>query len=277
MDSLKKLKKLVDQIISLDLDLTDTTITKELGRLQRLTTTPESFNIKKYEWVDGKLNVEGNVSFPNRKLGRLPFDFGIVTGSFNCAGNRLTSLEGAPEKVGGEFSCKKNSLSSLKGGPKEVGEGYDCGNNKLTSLEGAPREVKRFYCDNNKLTSLEGAPREVKFDFRCSGNRLTSLQGAPRKVGWSFYCSNNRLTTLQGAPEEVGEGFHCAHNPTSPFQLLKTLFVDGKLPKKYEWLEDKIGPNYGSGWKNLMELEKQGLLEESEDDDILKALEKVSK
>ena len=37
--------------------------------------------------------------------------FGIVSESFYCYGNQLTSLEGAPLKVGGELWCDANPVS----------------------------------------------------------------------------------------------------------------------------------------------------------------------
>lgn len=58
--------------------------------------------------------------------------FLLVSGLFNCSYNSLTSLEGAPEKVGGSFFCSHND--------------------KLTSLEGSPREVGgKFYCYFNDI------------------------------------------------------------------------------------------------------------------------------
>lgn len=192
---------------------------------------PEDFGIKNYEWVDGKLNVKGNVNLHERGLKKLPFNFGVVGGNFYCSKNKLTSLDGAPKKVGGDF-----------------------------------------YCFDNQLTSLQGAPKEVGGDFHCSDNRLTSLQGAPKKVGRDFICSDNQLTSLKGVPLEMESynEFVCGDNPLSPLELIKTLFFGGKLPEKFEELADKIEPD----WENLLKL--QGLIEES-DDDLLKALEKVSK
>ena len=64
--------------------------------------------------------------------------------------------------VKGDFFCCNNSLTSLEGAPKKVGGGFYCYNNSLTSLEGAPKKVGRdFYCDHNSLTSLEGLPKEI--------------------------------------------------------------------------------------------------------------------
>jgi hypothetical protein len=65
--------------------------------------------------------------------------FGIVTGNFDCSVNKLTSLEGAPKKVGGSFNCGNNKLTSLKDAPQEVGGNFDCFHNKLISLKDAPQ------------------------------------------------------------------------------------------------------------------------------------------
>ena len=93
-----------------------------------------------------------------------------IKGDFYCnICTSLTSLEGAPRKVGGSFDCSYcTSLTSLKGAPRKVGGAFNCSNcTSLTSLEGTPREVGWFfdcsYCTS--LTSLEGAPRKVGGDF----------------------------------------------------------------------------------------------------------------
>lgn len=67
--------------------------------------------------------------------------FGVVNGGFYCLHNQLTSLVGAPQRVGLDFLCDNNRLTSLVGAPKTVGGSFDCGNNRLTSLEGAPRKI----------------------------------------------------------------------------------------------------------------------------------------
>ena len=140
-------------------------------------------------------------------------DFGEVTGDFDCSYNQLTSLKGAPQKVGREFYCSHNQLTSLEGAPQKVGKSFNCHNNYLTSLKGAPQEVGgSFNCSWNQLTSLEGAPKEVGGDFFCYNDKLISLKGAPQKIkGW-FECSFNQLTSLEGAPNEVGGDFICTHN-----------------------------------------------------------------
>ena len=120
---------------------------------------------------DGSIDVNGDVNLRYRPLTKIPFKFRNVSGGFDCTGNQLTSLEGAPKTVGG---------------------GFDCTGNQLTSLEGAPNRVSGgVYCDNNQLTSLEGAPKTVGGSFYCQNNQLTSLEGAPNSVGGNFSCYNN--------------------------------------------------------------------------------------
>ncbi len=153
-----------------------------------------------------KIDESGN------KVG-FAINFGEVTGDFYCTDNQLTSLEGAPQKVGGDFGCSENKLTSLKGAPKKVGGSFNCSRNQLTSLEGAPQKVGgSFYCNDNQLTSLKGAPQTVGRSFDCYKNQLTSLEGAPKEIGRDFNCSENQLTSLKGVPQEVGGDFDCYMN-----------------------------------------------------------------
>ena len=83
--------------------------------------------------------------------------FGNIWKGFYCNDNSLTSLEGAPHKVGGNFYCDRNYITSLKGAPQIVSGVFSCRDNELTSLEGAPRKVvgSNFYVGGNPIT--EGA------------------------------------------------------------------------------------------------------------------------
>ena len=157
--------------------------------------------------------VTGNFYCTDNQLTSLEGAPQKVGGNFNCSRNQLTSLEGAPQIVGKDFYCHRNQLISLKGAPKEVGRGFQCYDNQLTSLKGTPQKIGGYFdCHNNQLTSLEGAPKEVGGGFDCSNNELTSLEGAPHEVGGGFDCSNNSLTSLEGAPKEVGWNFDCSSN-----------------------------------------------------------------
>jgi hypothetical protein len=97
--------------------------------------------LKNYQIIDDVVNVNGDVNLPLINLTKIPVQFGVVTGSFNCEHNKLQTLEGCPREVGGYFSCNNNKLTSLIGGPEKVDYFYNCSNNKLTSLIGYPIDL----------------------------------------------------------------------------------------------------------------------------------------
>jgi len=123
---------------------------------------------------DGTYSCSGDVDLSNLGLTKLPVKFKEVGGSFYCYDNKLTTLEGCPQKVGGWFDCGKNKLTTLKGCPQKVGGGFDCRNNQLTTLEGCPQEVGGgFICRKNKLTTLKGCPQKVGGGFDCRNNPVS--------------------------------------------------------------------------------------------------------
>ena len=92
------------------------------------------------------VNVKGNVVVKNENITTLTnefFEFGEVSKNFNCYYCRsLTSLKGAPKKVGEGFYCYGcNSLKSLEGAPDEVGEDFDCRDCGIKYTEG---DVKKY-------------------------------------------------------------------------------------------------------------------------------------
>ncbi|NBW56723.1 hypothetical protein EBR43_02845 [bacterium] len=182
----------------------------------------------------GLVDIDGSFNCKEQNLEDFKgVKFGVVGGDFYCYDNKLTSLEGAPQKVKGSFDCRYNKLTSLEGAPQKVGGEFDCSYNKLTSLEGAPQEVGwSFYCRYNELTSLVGAPQVVGRYFYCSHNKLTSLVGAPQVVKGSFLCSHNQLTSLEGAPQEVGGDFDCSYNLIrgTTLKLIHKTMVERDVP-----------------------------------------------
>jgi hypothetical protein len=89
-----------------------------------------------------EVNVYGSFSCSQMELKDFKgVRFGTITHHFRCSNNQLTTLQGAPYKVGGDFSCQKNLLTSLEGAPEVIEGIFDCRKNLLTSLEGAPRSV----------------------------------------------------------------------------------------------------------------------------------------
>jgi len=138
-------------------------------------------NYVKGKWKlngEGFIDIDGDFSCFDKGLSDFRWiKFGKVTGYFYCSYNGLTSLEGAPKKVGLSFYCHNNKLTSLDGSPKEIGGNFDCSDNKLTSLEFSPESVKgSFDCSYNNLTSLEFGPKEVGGDLRFSHNEGLSTK-----------------------------------------------------------------------------------------------------
>jgi len=117
---------------------------------------------------DGKIDIDGDISFYGMSLTKIPYQFGKVSGEFLLTQNNLTSLAGAPEEVGGDFTCSATTLRSLVGSPKKVGGDFRCSFNLLTSLKGGPEWVGGdYYCQRNRrIRSLKGAPKVVKHTFR---------------------------------------------------------------------------------------------------------------
>lgn len=58
--------------------------------------------------------IQGDVELANKELTELPdLSKVVVEGNFDCSDNQLTSLAGAPKKVGLNFNCSNNSLTGL--------------------------------------------------------------------------------------------------------------------------------------------------------------------
>ena len=128
---------------------------KHIKEFAQLFESTRELTLEQKDWLDkctkgtysfnpqtGLVDINGD--FHCSKQGLTDFKgvrFGYVRGSFICFSNRLTSLEGAPKKVGGDFSCFNNKITSLKGAPQEVGWNFDCSSNDIVSLEGAPRRI----------------------------------------------------------------------------------------------------------------------------------------
>jgi len=170
-------------------------------------------NLSSTEFNDNTFELDGDDK-------HLPFQFGIVTGSFLLEKmDYLTTLKGCPRYVGGEFSVTNcESLTSLKHGPEIVGEGYFAYQNSLKTLEGAPKYTpKQFSVWENELTSLKGGPEYVGGGYTAQKNYLSNLEGAPIYVGMQFdirqqtvfdfysdFASYTKLKNLKGIPKYIG-------------------------------------------------------------------------
>ena len=206
--------------------------------------------------------IKGDVNIGNKNLKKITdiLDFSKieVTGNFVCSYNQLTTLEGAPRKVGMGFYCNNNQLTSLEGAPQEIGffttnsrgGTFNCSNNKLTSLKGAPQKQVGggFYCDNNQLTSLAGAPREVGGHFECQNNQLTSLAGAPIRVGGDFESDFSKEDVRKAMRGEVSEIFIQKENNMDKIQPGKDMISNLKYRDFYPELKEYyVGQSAGYG------------------------------
>jgi len=123
----------------------------------------KKYRIKNYTINDDlSIDVDGDVELDSRNLEYLPLKFNYVNGHFDCAYNRLETLEGCPQTVGGYFFCFENELKTLEGSPQTVGGDFGCSLNELITLEGSPQTVNgNFLCFGNELKDLEYFPEVI--------------------------------------------------------------------------------------------------------------------
>ncbi len=71
---------------------------------------------------------------------------------------QLTSLRDGPQEVQGSYNCADNKITSLDGIAKIIGGGVDVSYNQLTSLQGIPilKSNRSLKVSDNKITSLIG-------------------------------------------------------------------------------------------------------------------------
>lgn len=80
------------------------------------------------------VHVVGTVDISNKYVGQIPFQFGYVSGDFDCASNDLLSLKGCPVEVGRDFYCNDNVLRSLEFSPLEIGRDFYCYGNSFSGI-----------------------------------------------------------------------------------------------------------------------------------------------
>ena len=114
----------------------------------------KKYCITNWSLESGLVNVYGDVILAYSKLKKLPLKFGVVTGSFNCSPNRLTSLEGCPIRVGDWFDCVNNNLTSLEGCPKYIGGNLYCQGNNIREFTGIKYIEGCLYCSDNPIFNI---------------------------------------------------------------------------------------------------------------------------
>lgn len=166
---------------------------------------------------DGKLNVLGSVLMKTQyttnmstgaPYGRIPVEFGTVSGSFNVSYCALTTLEGSPKSVGQSCFVSHNDLTSLKGGPEHVGYIFEISElRKLTSLEGFPTDVavcRYSWRKNLPLLRILQA-RQILLGI----DQLDSRTGTPPRVSLEIlrkYAGQGRAGAIDCKRELVAAG-----------------------------------------------------------------------
>jgi hypothetical protein len=100
--------------------------------------------------------------------------FGVVTGTFNCGDNQLTSLEGAPLKVGWYFICDDNQITSLEGAPRIVGVKFRAERNPVSE-----RTLKDIYNKMQSGMAWEEAV-EMQWDYMDEDDRTLLARYNPK-------------------------------------------------------------------------------------------------
>ena len=93
--------------------------------------TNASFKLNK----KGLVNVNGHFYCSRKDLSDfMGIKFGIIKGDFNVSGNKFSSFDNFPTKVGGVLDCSNNKFTSLEGCP--IFKQAEFGGNPLVSLRG---------------------------------------------------------------------------------------------------------------------------------------------
>ena len=70
----------------------------------------DHYNYKEY--IGKTVKVTGDVNLSRLGLTKIPINFTEVGGNFWCYANKLTSLTGAPRRVGGGIFCSYNQFDT---------------------------------------------------------------------------------------------------------------------------------------------------------------------
>jgi len=94
----------------------------------------------------------------------------VLNGSFECSGNKITSLNGSPKCVTGYFSVCDTLITSLEGMPEKIGENVDLvSNHRLKSLKGIAQSIEGNLnlSDCPELKEFDALPQEISGKIIC--------------------------------------------------------------------------------------------------------------
>lgn len=156
-------------------------------------------NITKYEITKDLItNVNEDVILLNRRIKKIPIQFGIVNGNFFAQNNRLITLQGSPKIVNGIFDVTNNEISSLNYAPKYIKDNFYMDKNPLIfdTIDDFTIEVENFivFSENFKDT-LRTLPGFNSFFSQRKGNLVTTAENFKNFI--HFVKVNNSIETIK--------------------------------------------------------------------------------
>ena len=186
---------------------------------------------------EGTVDVDGDIDMSYSTYPRIPVKFGVVSGNFEIANCKITSLEGCPRTVGIRFNCGHNpQLESLVGGPDTVHG--DC-----------------YFSFCVSVKNLEGSPTRVDGTFHINNCRsLRNLKGLPHRMGGLDFSYNEELESLEGVstgtmisnPRFIFKGVNCLELPEDQQEVLDSMELTKEWQSTRMSIEEFIEKRRGS-------------------------------
>jgi hypothetical protein len=171
------------------------------------------------------VDIHEGIFLERTKLKALPFQFGIIDGSFAIFDNELTSLLGSPHTVLGSFVAKNNQLTILEYAPQLVQEGFLVGENQLTNLDFIPSKI-------GGLLDFSLNPIKNILDYKLDFQKIMHVAKTEEEKLIGFQKEYNKMKTPEGIIyffEFEKEKFDAIQEK---YQLEKEVFVSNALPAK---------------------------------------------
>ena len=115
----------------------------------------KEYNITDYT-INSNMSIdtEDSVALYNSNIKKIPINFNIVEGEFDCGNNGLKTLKNAPKKVNNDFYCDKNNLKSFKNAPQYIEGTFDCSVNNIRTFDYFPDVKGEIDMYNNPVYEL---------------------------------------------------------------------------------------------------------------------------
>lgn len=151
----------------------------------------ENYTINK----DNSIDVQGDLYLRDYRFEKLPIKFNIISGTFDCSHNRLTSFENFPKQVG-RLCASDNKIESLVGLPLVVKSHFDIrpfinlSGNNIRTFEGCSN-IYNFKTNNLSDGNING--------ITLSSNPISKVWSyilSGRKTGHNHLFTNEELNGL---------------------------------------------------------------------------------